>query len=61
VIQGYVLAERLGIGGFGEVWKAHNPRRPGLAVALKFFTDKTARDWLVLCHNLILGYTDLSL
>jgi formylglycine-generating enzyme required for sulfatase activity len=45
-IQGYVLAERLGVGGFGEVWKAHNPKRPKLAVALKFFTDSKARDWL---------------
>jgi formylglycine-generating enzyme required for sulfatase activity len=45
-IQGFELAERLGVGGFGEVWKAHNPKRPGLAVALKFFTDANARDWL---------------
>jgi hypothetical protein len=46
-IQGFELAERLGLGGFGEVWKAHNPRRPGLAVALKFFTDSRACDWLL--------------
>ena len=45
-IQGYELSERLGVGGFSEVWKAHNPRRPNLAVALKFFTDAKAREWL---------------
>ena len=46
-IQGYVLAERLGVGGFGEVWKAHSPKYANMdVVALKFFTDLKARDWL---------------
>lgn len=31
----YVLRERLGAGGFGEVWRAENPELPGAFVALK--------------------------
>jgi formylglycine-generating enzyme required for sulfatase activity/serine/threonine protein kinase len=37
----------LGVGGFGEVWKAHNPRFPGLTVALKFCLDPAARHRLL--------------
>jgi tRNA A-37 threonylcarbamoyl transferase component Bud32 len=36
----WVLEELLGVGGFGEVWKATNPHLP--PVALKFCTDATA-------------------
>ncbi len=37
------LDELLGVGGFGEVWRAHNPMFDGVApVALKFCTDADA-------------------
>lgn len=37
------LQEKIGDGGFGEVWKAHNPKYPGLPpVALKFCLDGIA-------------------
>ncbi len=35
----YVLSERLGEGGFGEVWKAENPDLPGRFVAVKVAKD----------------------
>src|SRR5436190_8077407 len=42
------LEELLGIGGFGEVWKAKNPLFDGVPpVALKFCLDPSARDRLL--------------
>jgi formylglycine-generating enzyme required for sulfatase activity len=44
----WVLDEMLGMGGFGEVWKAHNEYVDSLApVALKFCTDPQARNRLL--------------
>ena len=42
------LVELLGVGGFGEVWKASNPYLDGVApVALKFCLDKESRERLL--------------
>jgi formylglycine-generating enzyme required for sulfatase activity len=41
----WVLDELLGMGGFGEVWRARNPHLPD-PVALKFCLDPAAAQWL---------------
>ena len=38
----WVLEELLGVGGFGEVWKAHHPDLTGITAALKFCLDPEA-------------------
>jgi formylglycine-generating enzyme required for sulfatase activity len=44
-IGDWVLDELLGMGGFGEVWRAKNPYVPD-PVALKFCLDPSAAQWL---------------
>ncbi len=51
------LVELLGIGGFGEVWKAHNPYFDGVPpVALKFCLDPEARERLLKHEAAILNH-----
>ena len=38
----WVLEKLLGVGGFGEVWKAHNSKLTNITVALKFCLDPEA-------------------
>jgi hypothetical protein len=47
-IGDWVLEELLGVGDFGEVWKARNPHFDGVPpVALKFCLDPAAKDRLL--------------
>jgi hypothetical protein len=47
-IGDWQLEELLGVGGFGEVWKAQNPHFDSVPpVALKFCLDPTAKDRLL--------------
>src|SRR5262245_40628795 len=51
------LIELLGVGGFGEVWKAKNPFFDGVPpVALKFCLDPAARDRLLKHEAAILNH-----
>ncbi len=42
----WVLRERLGVGGFSEVWRVQHPRDESLCAAVKFFTSDEARSRL---------------
>src|SRR5690242_4406648 len=48
----YTLLDRLGAGGQGEVWRAHDTKR-GVDVALKVLTPKTRENeaWSALEHE----------
>ena len=48
---GWVLTEQLGIGGFGEVWKARGLRMTSTLSAFKFCLDPVSRD-RILAHEL---------
>ncbi len=44
-LDGWVLKQFLGMGGFGEVWRAENSLFP-VSHVYKFFTQERSRDWL---------------
>lgn len=72
-IANWELKSFLGMGSFGEVWRAENPLHPDAHV-FKFFTLEGARDWLKgeavalmavrkylqVCSNVI-GYLDVAI
>ncbi len=51
-IQNWVLKSFLGMGSFGEVWRAENPLYPNEHV-FKFFTQERSRDWLAREANVL--------